>query len=292
MINVISHDPGGAELLSSWIANNTSKNYIYSLKGPAQNIFKRKIKNLNRFSSKKKFDYKKVIITTGSDYERKMIFKSYKQKKYLIVVLDHWINYKKRLLIKNIQILPNEIWVFDRKAEIISKKIFKCKITRKKNFYYANNKKFFLKNKKKKKNNLLFICDPNPSKLKKTDSFINFFDEKKVIKYILSFFLNDFICAKKVILRLHPSQLKRLKYWKNYYKKKFFKFKNKIYFTKNNYLAKDLINVKMVFGGNSAALNLSSFLGIKTYSISIKKKTNYKFNLIPNNKKMNFINIK
>ena len=45
MISIISHDAGGAELLSSWVNNNPNK-YNFILDGPAVEIFKRKV-NLN-----------------------------------------------------------------------------------------------------------------------------------------------------------------------------------------------------------------------------------------------------
>ena len=292
MINIISHDSGGAELLSSWIAENPNKKYFYSLKGPAIKIFKKKIKNINKNNLKdNKSDCEKVIATTGSKFERNMIFKLYKKKKYLIIVLDHWINYKKRLFINNIMINPDEIWVFDKNAKLIAKKIFKCKINLKQNYYYLNCKKKFKNYKSRNKNKLLFICDPNPSKSKKTDMFTKYYNEKKIIRYIINYFDKDFIETKKIILRLHPNQYKRITYWKNYYLKHFSIFKNKIDFSKNNSLIQDLKKVKKVFGGNSAALDLTSYLGIKTYSIIIKKKISNNLSLLPKNKNLVSINI-
>ena len=48
IIAIFCHDPGGAELISSW-TNQNKKNYqfLFFLKGPAIKIFKKKIKNLS-----------------------------------------------------------------------------------------------------------------------------------------------------------------------------------------------------------------------------------------------------
>ncbi len=45
MIAVISHDAGGAEILSSYVSRNKLR-YKLILEGPAVTIFKRKIKNV------------------------------------------------------------------------------------------------------------------------------------------------------------------------------------------------------------------------------------------------------
>ena len=42
MIGVISHDAGGAEVLSSWIKENPD-NYSLLLGGPAKEIFQKKL---------------------------------------------------------------------------------------------------------------------------------------------------------------------------------------------------------------------------------------------------------
>ena len=46
MITVVSHDAGGAELISSWILRN-NMNFIPVLDGPAIKIFDRKFDKIN-----------------------------------------------------------------------------------------------------------------------------------------------------------------------------------------------------------------------------------------------------
>ena len=39
---IVSHDAGGAEILSDWVKHHKGKRYLFSLKGPAVKIFKKK----------------------------------------------------------------------------------------------------------------------------------------------------------------------------------------------------------------------------------------------------------
>ena len=76
---VASHDAGGAETLSSWIKNKKFKKnkLIYYLKGPAFNIFKKKINNIKNVTIKKINNLKisKILTTTSwhSNLEKKII---------------------------------------------------------------------------------------------------------------------------------------------------------------------------------------------------------------------------
>ena len=51
MICLVSHDAGGAELLSSWAKNNRGV-FLYNIKGPAVRIFKKKFKNFKNSNQK------------------------------------------------------------------------------------------------------------------------------------------------------------------------------------------------------------------------------------------------
>ena len=66
MITIVSHDAGGAEIISDWVLKQ-KKNFNYILKGPAIKIFKRKIKNI-KISKSLKFIKKSKEIITGSSW--------------------------------------------------------------------------------------------------------------------------------------------------------------------------------------------------------------------------------
>ncbi|MBT6671689.1 MAG: hypothetical protein HOB13_03115, partial [Lentimicrobiaceae bacterium] len=47
MIGIISHDAGGAEILSSYVLHQKNLKFSYALEGPAINIFEQKLGSLN-----------------------------------------------------------------------------------------------------------------------------------------------------------------------------------------------------------------------------------------------------
>ena len=51
-ILVVSHDAGGAEILSSWLKRKNRNNLFFILKGPALDIFKKKLGNIKRLQEK------------------------------------------------------------------------------------------------------------------------------------------------------------------------------------------------------------------------------------------------
>ena len=46
-IGVVSHDAGGAEILSNWLLTDKKNSHYYHLSGPAIKIFKKNIGSLN-----------------------------------------------------------------------------------------------------------------------------------------------------------------------------------------------------------------------------------------------------
>ena len=150
MIGISSHDAGGAELLSEYVANNKN-NYLFFISGPALSIFKKKIKNFKNSKFKKCYKkIEKVITSTGwaTKKELKLINNCKKKSIKVCAYLDHWVNYKERFLLNKKLILPDEIWVSDNLAYNLAKKIFKKKVIIKKikNFYFDKAKKYFKKN--------------------------------------------------------------------------------------------------------------------------------------------------
>ena len=64
---VISHDAGGAELLSHWLKNNDKKyNYSLVLKGPAKKVFRDNNIALQNNDLKEVIEKSKVVITSTS----------------------------------------------------------------------------------------------------------------------------------------------------------------------------------------------------------------------------------
>ena len=125
-VAIISHDSGGAEILSSFVKLYRAK-YSYTVSGPAINIFKNKVNNFKILPLKQNVDNSDIIITgtgLGSDLEYKAIVYSKKKDKLVYSYLDHWVNYRKRFIRDKKLELPDEIWVGDKYAKKIASKLF------------------------------------------------------------------------------------------------------------------------------------------------------------------------
>ena len=91
------------------------------------NIFEKKgIKNSRHdlFDAINESNY--VITSTSwqSNLEKEAIIISKKLGKYVISLIDHWVNYKERFILNGTLNLPNEIWVTDEYAFKIAKSNF------------------------------------------------------------------------------------------------------------------------------------------------------------------------
>jgi hypothetical protein len=183
MLGVFSCDPGGAEILSSWLSNYKG-DYIVCLKGPAILIFKKKIKNLKNFN----FNYvinssDKIITSTGwsSKHEINAIIDAKKKKKYVITILYHWVNYRERFVKNKKLYFPNEVWVVDKKALCLAQKFLYKNVKIKKKYFYFNKLLTKINNLRKtniNKNNILYLSTPHISDIKPDIFFFKIFIKK------------------------------------------------------------------------------------------------------------------
>jgi len=128
---VVSHDAGGAEIVSSWVSHNSEYDFNFVLDGPAVGIFRKKLGNISVLQpddlTSALIDVADVVFTStswGSDIERRAIGLARAGCVYSISFLDHWCNYEVRYETEDGLVLPNEIWVGDEVALEISKKCF------------------------------------------------------------------------------------------------------------------------------------------------------------------------
>ena len=253
MICLVSHDVGGAELLSRWSRNNKKK-FLYCIKGPAIKIFKRNIKNFKNTSIQNiKRKTTKIITSTSkeSDHEIKYLKYGIEKKIKTISLLDHWVNYKSRFIRDKKMILPNELWVTDEFAYNIAKKNFDLKISKKKNYYLED----FFKNYKKEQADY-----ENKFALYVSSTTKNLNHDKKRLLYFLKF--KDFFKKKnlKILIKLHPAESKKKYYW---LKKNF----SKDVLLDNKSDLKDLLlKSKYVIGCNSMAMVVALHLNKKVFN--------------------------
>ena len=230
MFSIISKEAGGAELACRFALNQKEKFYL-AISGPAIKIFKKKfnkIKIISKIEAIRKSDWVLCSTGTSGDFEKDGIILAKKNKKKVVVLLDHWVEYRSRFIKKKKLFLPNEIWVTDSHAfKIAKKENFKTKIILKKNLYFDEFKKkvILFKNKKNKLlgKNIIFLSEwVNPSHKKSYNA-----------EQCINFFLNNLPALKikinKITIRFHPQEkIKKFKWLKN--------FSNKILISKNKHI--------------------------------------------------------
>lgn len=141
MIAVVSHDAGGAEILSSWLRHD-SEPYRLVLGGPAVAIFQRKVGERTSHcleSSIEKCDWVLCSTSWQSTLEKQAVTKAKAAGKKVVAFLDHWVNYRERFELDGTVVLPDEIWVTDVYAQGIAHNIFPdVKVVLKPNPYFSD----------------------------------------------------------------------------------------------------------------------------------------------------------
>jgi hypothetical protein len=123
---LVSHDAGGAEILSSWL-NRTNCQASAVVAGPAVDIFQRKCPQVEFLPLDVALaKCTGVLCGTGwqSSFERQAISLGRTLSKKTVAFLDHWVNYRERFDESGSSILPDEIWVGDPDAERIARALF------------------------------------------------------------------------------------------------------------------------------------------------------------------------
>jgi hypothetical protein len=126
MICVVSHDAGGAEIISSLIRKESFE-CQYVLAGPALKIFQRKLGPVDSQLLQEAIhsaDYLLCGTSWQSDLEWQAIAMARKAGKRSVAFLDHWVNYQERFVREGETHLPDEIWVGDELAENMARSFF------------------------------------------------------------------------------------------------------------------------------------------------------------------------
>lgn len=282
---IVSHDAGGAELISCWIKYNKKKNFLFCLDGPAKKIFKKNIGHYKNilFKNIKNYKFEKIITGTSwdSDIEKKAIIFGKNKKIYTISYLDNWNNYLERFTFKEKLILPNEINVVDKYAYNLAKKKFKnIKIKKKINFYQKNllNKFKFKKAKNNSKIKILYLSEPifDHGKKQYGNGMYWGYDEFVLLE---KFFNNVSKLTKKkfvILFRHHPSE-KKEKYTNLL--KKYSKIFN-LQISKKINLLDDITRSDIVVGNQSMAMAMAVAVNKMTFSIL----PNLKHKVLPHKK--------
>ena len=126
IVAVISHDAGGAEVLSSYVRRQ-GLHCLYVLQGPARKVFERKFGNIETLSLDDAIRQAEWVLC-GTSWQSELEFDAIKLARALgkrsVAFLDHWVNYRERFERKGDLNLPDEIWVGDPIAAELAGKIF------------------------------------------------------------------------------------------------------------------------------------------------------------------------
>lgn len=215
MIGIIVNDPGGTELIASWLIEKKNLKFQLCFGKNAELIIKREFGNVQPV------DLKELIITSdwvlcGTSYkvdlEWRAIKLAKKYKKKSVVFLDHWVNYKKRFIRNGELILPDEIWVADNFAfRIASKKFSKLTIKLVRNPYLKKIKQVIQDKNIKTKSNprskkILYLCEPITIGSELNTKRIWGYTEKEAIEYFIRNlkYINKDIT--KLSFRPHPKE--------------------------------------------------------------------------------------
>lgn len=215
-IAVVSHDAGGAEILSAWVNQNPHQ-YHFFLTGPALPIFTRKIPT--PFKNRSLEDFKSLLnqfdlVLTGTSYQsdlEKEIIRIAKGQVYTVAFLDHWCNYPKRFQFEGKIILPDEIWVGDKDAYNLALKSFPSQmIVQKNNPYFEEIKQQILQvpSVERQGTNILYVTEPTSEYALKQYGDTNYFGytEFEALKNYLESLSNQTSPISALRLRLHPSE--------------------------------------------------------------------------------------
>jgi hypothetical protein len=122
-VAVVSHDAGGAEILSSYIIQQRLTCH-YSLAGPAMGILERKLGPLDVVSldeAVRQSDWLLCGTSWQSDLEWQSIKSARESGKRSVAFLDHWGNFRERFIRRGEFVIPDEVWVGDVLAEKLVK---------------------------------------------------------------------------------------------------------------------------------------------------------------------------
>ena len=192
-------------------------NFIFSLKGPAIQIFRKnfgEVKNydLNELIKKSKW----LICGTSwqSEHENKALYLAEKSGILAVSVLDHYTCYEERYIKENYNTIPKEIWVADEKSSVLAQNLApnsKIKIVG--DLYLESfRSKFMSLNLSSLPNNnlvILYLMEPFSEQAKMQYGDENYwkFTEFTAFEYFLNK-ISDITASKSstIYIRKHPSE--------------------------------------------------------------------------------------
>ena len=267
IIGIVAHDAGGAELIAHLVLDN-SHNFIFSLQGPAIQVFERVLGEIENISLEDLVTKSDVLLSGtswGSSFENSAIQLFRRRDKHVIAFLDHYVNYKERFINNNFSELPDELWVTDefalkkvlefsgeKKVEVVGNPYLDYQIRS----YFSKT----LAAPEGDTNNVLYLFEPIAKHVSEWAKDDLRYDEFTAYSYFLENLDKCAPGATRITLRPHPSE-SNLKYVELAQTEHPF-----ITITSNLNILDDLIHADVVVGCETMGLILAAAVGKKVFS--------------------------
>ena len=219
---VISHDSGGAEILSSLLLRRRSPELLV-LEGPAVAIFERKLGAIRPLPLEEAVQRSAWVLSGTSwqsDLEWRALVRARELGKPSVAFLDHWINYKERFLRGGQLCMPDEIWVGDEYAARMARSQFAGQRVRLvENPYFDDVRRSFASLgaslARPARPVLLYVTEPmrEHGLLHYGDERYFGYTEEEAVQYFLEnlkFIASD---VARIVIRAHPSEPEQKYAW-------------------------------------------------------------------------------
>lgn len=217
MIAVVSHDAGGAEILSSYVRQQNLDS-LYVLEGPARKIFERKLGVIQNTRSLEDAINRATSILCSTSWQSDLEFNAIRLAsllgKHSVAFLDHWVNYSDRFTRSGETCLPDEIWVGDSLARSMATDMFpNLPIRFVENPYFQEiRRELGMITLRRSPNpdsiSVLYVCEPvrEHAQLQFGDERHWGYVEEDALRYFLSNIAALGKSVDRILIRPHPSE--------------------------------------------------------------------------------------
>lgn len=206
---VIAHDAGGANQIFALIKENGGALGVRAyLEGPASLLWSNFFPDHKLSETLDSALEGTSLLLAGSGWGSDLELKAIQKAKDLgiksIVMLDHWVNYKERLMKNDVLILPDEFWVVDYYAKDIADLSFpNTPVLLKPNYYEEYQLRLIKNSGSTEKYDILYVLEPVRNDWGKGEP-----GEFQALRYFFSNINKIGISKPRVLLRPHPSEIK------------------------------------------------------------------------------------
>lgn len=216
-VAIVSHDAGGAEILSSYVRRKRP-DCVYVLDGPARKVFERKlgaVQILSLHEAVRLADWLLCGTSWQSDLELDAFQLARAEGKRTVAFLDHWVNYRERFERGGILRLPDEIWVGDPIAfRLAQEKLPGIPVSQIDNPYVADIRQSLLEEAPvfpppSDRLSVLYVCEPV-----REHALLRFgnerhwgYTEEEALRYFLTHIGVFGRPVARIVIRPHPSEV-------------------------------------------------------------------------------------